>query len=218
MLRREFKTSLRAMLLWTLMLGLIYPLALTAASQLSMPGRANGSLQYVDGKAVGSSLIGQDFQMQVVAADGKKSVDSEGNPVLTANPRYFQSRPSATGYSPATTYFRNLGPNSQELSDEIAQRAAAYVALEARYGTKLTTTDVPVDAVTSSGSGVDPNISVANARLQSARVAKARGLTVATTKRLVRAATNKNFAVLFGEPGVNVLALNLALDRLGAQR
>lgn len=217
MLRRELKTSMRAMLLWTLVLGLIYPLVLTVTSQLAMPGRANGSLQYVDGKAVGSSLIGQDFQMQVVAADGKKSVDSDGEPVLTANPRYFQSRPSATGYSPATTYFRNLGPNSQELSDEMAQRAADYVALEARYGSKLAVADVPVDAVTSSGSGVDPHISVANARLQSARVAKARGLTFATTKRLVREATNKNLAVLFGEPGVNVLALNLALDRLGAQ-
>ena len=128
-------------------------------------------------------------------------------------PSYFQSRPSATDYSANVTYFNNLGPNSQKLRDQIAANLRAYVRRERRYDPGLRASDVPVDAVTTSASGVDPHISQANARIQARRVAKVRGLSLGRVLQLVDANTDGRALGVLGEPGVNVLKLNLALDQ-----
>ena len=190
-LRRDITTAAIFLLLATVVLGLAYPLATTGVAQLLFPGAADGSRVEVDGRTVGSELIGQDF---------------------SGRPAYFQSRPSATEYSADVTYFNNLGPNSRELSDFFAAQLDRYLAREGRYDRGLTAADVPVDAVTTSASGVDPQISLANARIQAHRVAAVRGLSLDRVLELVDADTEGRFLV-FGEPGVNVLELNLALDR-----
>jgi potassium-transporting ATPase KdpC subunit len=190
-MRRNALTALLAVAAFTLVFGLAYPLAMTAISQLVFPGEANGSKLTVDGKLVGSSLIGQDFK---------------------GDPNYFQSRPSQSGYAADTTYFSNLGPNSIAEREEVREYLAAYLKLERPYDKSLTREDVPVDAITQSGSGVDPEISVANARIQAHRIATVRKLPLAKVEDLISAHTNGRFLGLFGEPGVNVLQLNLALD------
>lgn len=190
-LRRDITTAAIFLLLATVVLGLAYPLATTGVAQLLFPGAADGSRVEVDGRTVGSELIGQDF---------------------SGRPAYFQSRPSATEYSADVTYFNNLGPNSRELSDFFAAQLDRYLAREGRYDRGLTAADVPVDAVTTSASGVDPQISLANARIQAHRVAAVRGLSLDRVLELVDDNTEGRFLV-FGEPGVNVLELNLALDR-----
>jgi potassium-transporting ATPase KdpC subunit len=189
-LRKDLLTATIAIIFLTLLLGVAYPLATTGVAQLVFPGASNGSKIEVDGKLVGSKLIGQDFK---------------------GLPRYFQSRPSATEYSGDVTYFNNLGPNSRELSDFFAEQLAAYLKRERPYDPGLAA-EVPVDAVTTSASGVDPHISEANARIQARRVAKVRGLSLERVLDLVGEHTDGRFLVLFGEPGVNVLQLNLALD------
>ena len=162
---------------------------------------------------MGSRLIGQDFQKPVLDRSGKPKEDADGNPVLEADPRYFQSRPSVTGYNPAGTFFDNLGPNQKDLRDLFRENIAAYLKRERPYDPGLTASDVPVDAVTTSASGVDPHISEANARIQARRVAEVRGLAVARVNDLVDANTDGRQLGFLGEPGVNVLELNLALDR-----
>jgi potassium-transporting ATPase KdpC subunit len=174
-----------------LLLGVAYPLLTTGIAQALFPNASDGSRIEVDGKVVGSKLIGQDFR---------------------GLPRYFQSRPSATGYSADVTYFNNLGPNSAELSDFFAEQLDAYLKRERPYNLGLTGADVPVDAVTTSASGVDPHISGANARIQARRVAAVRGLPLDRVLDLANEHTDGRFLGLFGEPGVNVLQLNLALD------
>jgi K+-transporting ATPase ATPase C chain len=191
-MRKDLMTGLLAVIVLTISLGVVYPLAITGIAQVVFPGKADGSLVTVDGRAVGSSLIGQDF-------GGAK--------------RYFQSRPSATEYSGDVTFFGNVGPNSVEGREEVRENLAAYIALEKPYDKGLSKDRVPVDAVTNSASGVDPHISEANARIQAHRVAAVRQLPLAQVEDLIASHTDGRFLGLFGEPGVNVLELNLALDR-----
>lgn len=191
-MRRDLITSLIAVLALTVAFGLIYPLAVTGIAQVVFPGEANGSKVMVDGRVVGSSLIGQDFKGDI---------------------RYFQSRPSATGYAPDVTFFGNLGPNSVDARDEVKKNLAAYLRMERPYDRVLTKDDVPVDAVTQSASGVDPHISKANASIQAHRIAAVRHVSLAKVDSLISGHTDDRFLGLLGEPGVNVLELNLALDR-----
>lgn len=189
-LRRDLATAAVALAFFTALLGFAYPLATTGLARLLFPDAAAGSKVELDGEVVGSKLIGQD---------------------LSGAPAYFQGRPSATGYSADVTYFNNLGPNSKELSELFAEELDAYLAREGRYDKGLTAAEVPVDALTTSASGVDPHISEANARIQARRVAAVRGLPLARVLALVDAHTEGRF-LLFGEAGVNVLALDVALD------
>ena len=212
-MKRVLLTSVIAVVLFTAVFGLAYPLLFTGFSQVAFPGGSNGSKIERDGKLVGSKLIAQDFRKPVLGPSGKPRMDKDGNPVLVADPRYFQPRPSQTTYSPSTTFFSNLGPNSTDARDEVKANIATYLALEKRFDPGLTAATIPVDAVTQSGSGVDPQISQDNARIQAHRIAAIRRLPMATVNRLIDDHTDGRFLGLFGEPGVNVLELNLALDK-----
>ena len=193
-MRRDLVTSLLAIVVLTVVLGLVYPLAVTGIAQVAFPGRADGSKIERDGKLVGSRLIGQDFKGDV---------------------RYFQPRPStATSYNAAGSAFSNLGPNSKDARDTFKANLDRYLARERRYDRGLTAARVPIDAVTSSGSGVDPHISPANAAVQAHRIAAVRGLPLGEVNRLVEEHTDGRSLGVLGEPGVNVLELNLALDSL----
>jgi K+-transporting ATPase ATPase C chain len=191
-MRKDLTTGLIAIVLMTIALGLLYPLAITGISQLVFPGPADGSLVKVDGRIVGSSLVGQEF----------KGV------------AYFHSRPSATEYSGNVTFFGNAGPNSIEAREEVREYMKAYLRLEKPFDKALTGEGIPVDAVTQSSSGVDPQISVANARIQAHRVAAVRRLPLAQVEDLISAHTDGRSLGLLGEPGVNVLELNIALDEV----
>jgi len=191
-MRRDLTTSLLAVVVMTVFLGLVYPLAITGISQVLFPGEANGSKLSFDGRVVGSSLIGQDFK-------GK--------------PAYFQSRPSATEYSANVTFFGNAGPNSAEAREEVREYIKAYLHLEKPFDKSLTSEGVPVDAVTQSASGVDPDISEANARIQAHRIAAVRHIPLSRVEDLISANTDGRSLGLLGEPGVNVLELNIALDK-----
>jgi K+-transporting ATPase ATPase C chain len=205
-MRKDLTAAAVAVVVFTVLCGLAYPLLVTGIGQVVFPEPADGSLVERDGKIVGSRLIGQDFRRDT----GRK--DEEGEPILEPDPRYSQSRPSATGYSADATYFNNLGPNQRDLADLLRANADAYLALERRDNPGLRREDVPPDAVTTSASGIDPHISQDNARIQAARVARVRGLDRARVLELVDEHTDGRFLFL-GEPGVNVLELNLALDR-----
>lgn len=187
---KELRTGLIAVVAMTLVLGLLYPLVVTGISQVLFPGAANGSKVSFDGRVVGSRLIGQEFK-------GKA---------------FFHSRPSATGYSGDATFFANVGPNSKEGREEVRENLAAYLKLNKPYDKGLTKAGVPVDAVTNSASGVDPQISEANARIQAHRVAAVRGLPLAEVEAMIGDATEGRGLGVFGEPGVNVLKLNIALE------
>ncbi|HEV7563430.1 MAG TPA: potassium-transporting ATPase subunit KdpC [Solirubrobacterales bacterium] len=190
-MRKDLITSLLAVVVVTVFLGIVYPLAITGISQVVFPGNADGSKVSFNGKVVGSSLIGQEFKGRA----------------------YFHSRPSATEYSGNVTFFGNVGPNSVEGREEVRENLAAYVAREKPYDHGLTKGQVPVDAVTQSASGVDPHISEANARIQAHRIAAVRGLPLSQVEDLISADTDGRSLGLFGEPGVNVLELNIALDK-----
>jgi K+-transporting ATPase ATPase C chain len=196
-LSRELTTAGLAIVVLTVILGVAYPLAMTGISQLVFPNKANGSQVEVDGKVVGSKLIGKPFTLR-----GDKP-----------DPRYFQPRPSNTDYSATATAFSNRGPNSIVARFFYRDALASSLALEGRYSPGLTAAKVPVDAVTTSASGVDPHISKANALIQAHRVASVRHLPVARVDQLIAANTDGRFLGVFGEPGVNVLELNLALDK-----
>jgi len=211
--RKDIVGSLVAIVLLTVGFGLVYPLVMTGAAQVTFRDRANGSQVERDGKVVGSSLIGQDFRKPVLDENGQPKMDEDGNPVLEADPNWFQSRPSQTGYSANVTFFSNLGPNQQDLADLVKANLDAYLALERQYTPTLTADGVPVDAVTSSASGVDPHISVANARIQANRIAAVRKAPLERVLALVNRYTDGRALGLLGEPGVNVLQLNLALDK-----
>ena len=196
---RDLRSSIVAGAVLTLAFGLAVPAAFTGFAQVAFHHQANGSLITVRGTVVGSSLAAQSF----------------------TKARYFHERPSATSpaYNADGTAFANLGPTSPALARGVEQAAQAILKLEGPYNPGLTIHDIPVDAVTTSGSGIDPDISPAYARLQSARVAARRRLPLAAVRRLVRLHTDGRSLGFLGEPGVNVLELNLALDRLaGAGR
>ena len=216
-MRKDIVTSAIGIVLMTLMFGIAYPLLVTGISQVAFPGNANGQKLYVAGKLVGSKILGQQFATQVIK-NGKPQVDKNGNPVTTPDPRYFQSRPSATvpPDNAAATTFSNLGPNNIATEQAIAANIAAYIALEKPYVPGLTAAKVPVDAADTSASGIDPDISVANADIQAHRVAAVRQLTLAHVNQLISTYTHGRGLGFSGEPGVNVLQLNLALDRLTA--
>jgi K+-transporting ATPase ATPase C chain len=212
-MKRDVINSAIAVLLFTVVFGLLYPLAFTGVAQVLFPGKADGSKIERAGKAIGSKLVAQDFRKPVLDRHGKPAVDkATGKPVLTADPRYFQPRPSQTGYTPNITFFSNLGPNSTAERDAVKANIDSYVQLERRYDPQLTPSDVPPDAVTQSGSGVDPHISKANARIQAHRIAAVRRIPLDRVQKLIDDNTDGRFLGVFGEPGVNVLELNLAID------
>ena len=214
-MRKDIINAALAILVITVLCGILYPLVITGVSQVAFPGNANGQKVNVGGKLVGSKIIGQAFTDQVVK-NGKPQVDKSGNPVTVPDPRYFQSRPSATvpPYNAAASTFSNLGPNSKVLEQQIAANIQAYLALEKPYDSTLTTSQVPVDAVNTSASGVDPDISVANADIQAHRVAAVRHLNLSQVMSLISQYTHGRGVGFVGDTGVNVLQLNLALNRL----
>jgi len=181
-------TSIRMTIVTAVIAGIIYPLVMTGLAQVTFPGKANGSLVKVNGRVVGSRLIGQDF----------------------TSAKYFQPRPSAAGkgYDAMDSSFSNLGPTNKALAD----RVQASVKQEMAANPGLQFGSVPIDMVTTSASGLDPDIAVANARAQVARVAATRGMSVPAVLALVAKNTTGRELGFLGEPHVNVLELNLALD------
>jgi len=192
---RQVAAATRTVVLLTVLLGLAYPLVVTGIAQVLLPGQADGSRLSADGKVVGSRLIGQAF------------ADGQGDPL----PQWFQPRPSAAGdvYDPTSSGASNLGPESEDLVAAIEERRAAVAELDG-----VDPADVAPDALTASGSGLDPHISPAYARQQVARVARERGLDVGDVRRLVERHIQGRTLGFLGAERVNVLELNLALDRL----
>jgi potassium-transporting ATPase KdpC subunit len=214
-LRKEIITAAIAMVVLTVFLGVLYPLVVTGVSQVAFPGNANGQKVYVHGKLVGSKIIGQNFQMPVYK-NGKPEM-SDGELVTTPDPRYFQTRPSGTEPADNAEFstFGNYGPNSKITEKLIAGNIATYIQLNGKYYPGgLTPAKVPVDAADTSASGIDPQISVANARIQAYRIASVRHLSLATVHALISKYTAGRGLGFSGEPAVNVLELNLALNRL----
>jgi K+-transporting ATPase ATPase C chain len=191
-MRRDIVTSILAVVVFTVLLGLLYPFAVWGIGQVAFPGKADGSQIHMNGKVIGSSLIGQDF---------------------SKHPEYFQSRPSQTSYDPSATFFSNRGPNQRSAVVFYRGELARYLTRERRYVPSLTAAQVPVDAVTTSASGVDPHVSKANARIQAHRIAAVRKLPLDRVQQLIDDYTDGRFAGLLGEPGVNVVELNIALDK-----
>jgi K+-transporting ATPase ATPase C chain len=195
-LTKELTTAAIAILVLTVVLGLAYPLVMTGISQVAFPSKADGSQVKVDGRVVGSRLVAKAFTLK------------GGKP----DPRYFQPRPSQSDYSATGTFFSNRGPNSAVGRFFYRDALASYLDLERKYDPGLTAAEVPVDAVTTSASGVDPHISKANARIQAHRIASVRGIPPNRVDKLIDDNTDGRFLGVIGEPGVNVLELNLALD------
>jgi len=190
---KQLMIAIKATLLLTVLTGLLYPLAVTGLAQILFPHQANGSLKVVNGKTVGSELIGQSF----------------------TKTEYFHGRPSAAGngYDGLNSGGSNYGPTNQKLSDRVSDDVKKFRAENPTY-----TGPVPADLLTASGSGLDPHISPASADVQVARVAAARGVTADTVRQLVLAHTEGRQYGLFGEPRVNVLELNVALDQAAPVR
>jgi potassium-transporting ATPase KdpC subunit len=214
-IRKEFVSSVLGILTLIVVCGLLYPLVVTGVGQVAFPGNANGQQVHVHGKLVGSKIIGQSVELPVYK-NGKEEL-SDGNPVTTPDVRYFQTRPSGTtpADNDAATSFANYGPNSTVTEKAIAGNIAAYIALNGKYYPGgLTAAKVPVDAADTSASGVDPDISIANARIQAYRIAAVRHLPLAKVDALIATYTAGRGLGFSGEPGVDVLELNLALDRL----
>jgi len=191
---RQASVGIAALIVLTLALGLGYPLVVTGISQLFFRHQANGSLVYSGGKLAGSALLGQSF------------TDSKGKPL----PQYFQPRPSAVGYNGAGSGADNLGPSNRELIKTVSERVRAYRA----FNHLPANAAVPVDAVTTSASGLDPDISVQNALDQAPRVAAARHLPAARVVALVHTYTTGPQLGFMSEPVVNVLQIDMALDGL----
>jgi K+-transporting ATPase ATPase C chain len=202
------------MVILVILLGFGYPMLVTGVSQAVFPGKANGSLIKKNGVVVGSALIGQQFYENVIGKNGKVKM-VKGAPVTKPDPRYFQTRPSATvpADNAASSSFSNLGPNNKATLAAISANIQTYLGLEKPYDPGLTTARIPVDAVNSSASGIDPDISVANAQIQAHRIAAVRHLSLSAVDALIGKYTTARSLGFLGEPGVNVLELNLALDR-----
>jgi len=177
-------TSIKLFIGFSILLGLVYPLAITGIAQATMPSKANGSLVKVDGKVVGSSLIGQKFD----------------------KPEYFSSRPSAVDYNASGSGASNLGPSSQKLITRVKED----ITKNNLIGQKI-----PADMVLTSASGLDPHISLENAQLQIPRISKLRNISETEIKKLVSNNTDRDFVGIWGQEGVNVLKLNIALDKEG---
>lgn len=194
---RTIGRSILAAVAITAVFGFVFPLLVTGVAQLFFQDKANGSLIKVNGRVVGSRLEAQAF----------------------TKPIYFHPRPSGTTppYNGALTTFANLGPTNPALAKNVAAQAKAILKLEGPYNPGLTIGDIPVDAVTTSGSGIDPDISPAYADLQARRIAAMRHLPLARVQSLISQNTDDRSLGFLGEPGVNVLALNLALDREAPQ-
>jgi potassium-transporting ATPase KdpC subunit len=215
-MRREIVTSLLAVIVFTVLLGIVYPLVITGVGQVAFPGDANGQKIYVNGKLVGSKIIGQSFTRPVLEKNGKPK-EEEGELVTEPDPRYFQSRPSATeggAYNAAASTFSNRGPNDKATEEADAEQVKEYLALNGPYDAGLTVAQIPVDAVNTSASNLDPEISPANARIQAHRIAAKRQLSLNVVDGLIGKYTDGRGLGFSGEEGVNVLELNLALDRL----
>lgn len=186
-----FQTAIRVFLVFTVLLGLIYPFGITAISQYFFPQKANGSLLYVDDKIVGSSLIGQKF----------------------TSAKYFHGRFSAVDYDASRSGGYNYAPSNAEFI-EITKKRINKIRLENNIPKNK---DVPSDMVLASASGLDPHISLNNALLQASRVAKERNLTFVKIKQLIEQNLDKDFIGIWGQSGVNVLRLNIALDKLSQE-
>ena len=195
----HYWVALRAMLVFTVGLGVAYPLAITGIGQLALPAQANGSTESVDGDVVGSALIGQSFS------------DADGNPV----PEWFQPRPSAAGdgYDAGASSGSNYGPENTDLIAAIEERKTQIADFNG-----VAPEDIPADALTASASGLDPHISPEYALLQVDRVAAERDLPVGDVRTLVEAHVQARDLGYLGEPTVNVLQLNIALEALQALR
>jgi potassium-transporting ATPase KdpC subunit len=190
MFLKHLRITIISLILFTILTGMIYPLAVTGISQLIFPGKANGSLIKKEGKVLGSELIGQPF----------------------SDPKYFWSRLSATGpyaYNAGSSTGSNYGPLNPALFDAVKKRVQDLKAADS-----LNTKPIPVDLVTASGSGLDPHISIAAAIYQASRIARTRGLTEEQVRSMIGQYTDGRSLGFLGEPGVNVLQLNLALDEL----
>jgi K+-transporting ATPase ATPase C chain len=194
---RDLKSGVLTLVVATLVLGLVFPAIVTGFAQVAFANKANGSLVEVNGKVVGSRLAAQAF----------------------TKPQYFHPRPSATSpaYNAGGTTFANLGPTNSDLLKNVRTASQAILKLEAPYNPRLTVRDIPVDAVTTSGSGIDPGISPAYAALQARRVAAVRHVPLTQVQHLIDSNTDGRSLGFLGEPAVNVLTLNLALDRLGGK-
>jgi K+-transporting ATPase ATPase C chain len=215
-MRRDIVTSVIGIIVLTILLGLVYPLVITGVSLLAFPGNANGQKVYVNGKLVGSKIIGQSFKSPVIDKNGKPE-EKEGELVTEPDPKYFQSRPSATeggAYNAAASTFSNRGPNDKATEEADAESIKEYLELNKPYDPGLTAARIPVDAVNTSGSNLDPEISQANAWIQANRIAAKRALSLSAVDGLISKYTDSRGLGFSGEPGVNVLELNLALDRL----
>jgi K+-transporting ATPase ATPase C chain len=186
---RQLRPAFVALLVLTVLTGIVYPLVVTGVAQVAFRHQANGSVVSKGGTAVGSSLIGQGF----------------------SDPKYFHPRPSAASYDAMASGASNLGPTNPDFLAQIDKRVADYRTENGLAADQ----PVPVDAVTASGSGLDPDISVANAKLQAARVAKARGVETSAMMKLIDEHTTGRQWGFLGEPRVNVLVINLALDAQG---
>jgi K+-transporting ATPase ATPase C chain len=186
---KQFGPAFRTTLVLTVLTGLIYPGVVTALCQLVFPDKANGSLVKVNGQVVGSSLIGQNF----------------------TKPEYFHPRPSAAGtdgYDATASTGSNYGPTNQKLIDRVTASVEKFRKENPDHAGPL-----PADLVTASGSGLDPHISPASAEVQAARIAQARGISLQRVRQLIEESTEGRTLGVLGEPRVNVLLLNLALDQ-----
>ena len=211
-MRRDLIASIVAAITFTVIFGLAYPLIATGVSQVLFPNKSDGSQVKLDGRVVGSKLIGQSFALRRPNDNSKKPKYAKKQ-VKTPDPKYFQPRPSVTTYSPDVTFFNNLGPNNKALMQQFKGYIQAYLALEGPYDPGLTRREIPVDAITTSASGVDPHISQANARIQAHRISEVRGIPLDRVNQLIDDNTDGRALGVLGEPGVNVLELNIALDK-----
>ena len=216
---RDLRTAFISVIVFTVLLGLGYPLLVTGIGQGIFPGKSNGSLIKKGGVVIGSSLIGQQFYETEIGKNGKP-VLVKGVVQTVPDPRYFQTRPSGTSDNAAATAFTNFGPNGKTTLTAFQGYIQTYLALnKAPSGTLYdpvvtSASQIPVDAVSDSASSIDPNISVANARIQAYRVAAVRHLSLAAVDALVSKYTSARGLGFLGEPGVDVLNINLALNRL----